>query len=140
MKSKFLLTRVPRFLFVDSYTCVYLYNVLKLEFVGGLKCVCHCSTVCSWPERTVQNVKYGLITKPDLRTSENNGNFTVNVVYKKSFRLYSNENHQIHRMESNAFLVRLKGQNPGTTVRFMVRFCHGCFVILLAFQGFLNNS
>ena len=63
-------------------------------------------------ERTVQNVKYGLITKPDLRTSVNNGNFTVNVVYKKSFRLYSNENHQIHRMESNAFLVRLNGQNP----------------------------
>ena len=47
----------------------------------------------------------------------NNGNFTVNVVYKKSFRLYSNENHQIHRMESNAFLVRLNGHNPGYSDR-----------------------
>ena len=37
MKSKFLLTWVPGFLFVDRNTRVYLYIVLKLEFVGGLR-------------------------------------------------------------------------------------------------------
>ena len=38
-------------------------------------------------DRSVLYVEYGLIIKPDLRTSENNGNFTVNVVYKKSFQI-----------------------------------------------------
>ena len=84
-----------------------------------------------------QNVEYGLITKPDLRTSENNGNLTVNVVYKKSFRLYSNENHQIHGMESNAFLVRLVNiwvrsvvhdRVDHAQVHFMVRYYLRCFL------------